>query len=230
MEEYKYTFYKNNCWYSSVCKLFNTDECCSTCIRYLKMHYLANTSLLTYKQQRPISLYCVPDDFAAFTRLKQIKDNILEYVRNGNSLFLYSSNTGNGKTTWMCKLMMSYFNEIYAYTEFVPKGLFINTSMFLQGLKGEMSEYSRYIKEHIYDVDLVVWDDIFTKPYTAFEEEQLFFIIDARINSGKSNFYTTNKPPENNMQEISQRLLSRIYKNSERIYFNSEDLRGVNIG
>lgn len=53
------------------------------------------------------------EDEAAFLRLKNIKDNIIKFVSEGNNLLIFSNNCGNGKTTWCRKLCTQYVNDIY---------------------------------------------------------------------------------------------------------------------
>lgn len=226
--EYKHIFNKDDCWYKNVCHMYDTPDCNRQCIRHIKMHYLAETSLLTRRQQGPINLLCPEQDSNAVSRLIYIKKNIVRYIQEGTNLVVMSYNTGNGKTSWMCKLLMSYFDEIWNSTDFKPRGLFVNTTKFLQGLKGNITEYSQYIQDTVRDVDVVVWDDVLTDTLTDFEQKQLFYILDDRLNSGKSNFYTTNASNDV-LQSISPRLHSRIFKASEVITFTCCDLRGTNL-
>ena len=52
------------------------------------------------KQKYSIDLYPDKEDYAAFSRLKEIKNNINDFVKNGKNILIYSKNTGNGKTEW----------------------------------------------------------------------------------------------------------------------------------
>ena len=95
MEEYIYNEKeKENCWYKSVCKKDKCDD--SFCIRHYKMDNLIHLATLEGKQKYTVNLIPQKEDYASFLRLKQIKDNILDFVKNGKNLLIYSRNTGNG--------------------------------------------------------------------------------------------------------------------------------------
>jgi DNA replication protein DnaC len=67
---------------------------------------------------------------------------------------------------------------------------------------------------------LVVWDDIAIKTATTYEMENLLSIIDYRLNSGKSNIYTSNLFGSELSQRLGERLYSRIINLSEIIEFS----------
>ena len=73
--------------------------------------------------------------------------------------------------------------------------LFISVPRLLLALKDNIdtkSEYINHIKENITNCDLVIWDDIGTKQSTTFENENLLYMIDTRINNNKANIFTSN--------------------------------------
>lgn len=231
---YEYSFNKNDCWYNKSCKYYDTNECCGNCIRYMKMHYLANNSLLTPFQQKPKTLNATKDyvDMEAYVELNRIKNNIVEFVESGRNLIIHSEFTGNGKSMWSIKLLMKYFDSIWHTDNFSVRGLFIEVSRFLFSAKyGSMNdeEYINHIKENILSADLVVWDDIGIKDLTKTEHEYLFGFINARINNGKSNIYTTNMNSEEFKKVMGDRLYSRVFKASIDIEFKAKDQRGDNL-
>ena len=230
--KYDYTFDKENCWYKSICPLYDSEECDKNCIRYQKMSYLANASFLTPKQQHPSKLYVEDIDKDAYTRINEIKANVEEFVNNGKNLLIYSKITGNGKTCLSIKILMNYFNKIWARTDFVPRGLFINVPRFLNSLKEnirETSDYVTYIREHILDVDLVVWDEIGVKELTPFEHDYLLSYINARMDLGLSNVFTSNMNQEELSEILGARLFSRVINNSECIELKGSDKRGIEV-
>ena len=90
---------KDDCWYKTVC----TYEPCTNCIRYVEMKYLMEHSGLSKKRQKPIKLNGAYDQ-KAFKLLDEIRLDIVNFVENGESLYLYSEHTGNGKTSWSIKV------------------------------------------------------------------------------------------------------------------------------
>lgn len=227
-----YNFDKEQCWYKEVCPLYNSETCCASCVKYHKMDYLANMALLTKKQQHPMKLYVEDIDETAYMRLNEIKTNAKTFVDNYGNLLIYSKITGNGKTEWSIKILMNYFNQIWASTDLVCRGLFINVPRFLNELKEnirESSEYIEHIKQNILTADLVVWDEVGLKDLTAYEHDYLFSYINARLDNGKANIFTSNMNTEELSQILGARLYSRIINNSECIELKGADKRGLDL-
>ena len=89
--------------------------------------------------------------------------NIEKYVDNGDSFVLYSNGTGNGKTSWAIKIMLSYFDKIWAGNGFRTRGYFVYVPDLLNRAKANISnpdEEYQEIMENIKDVDLLILDDI----------------------------------------------------------------------
>lgn len=128
---YEYIFDVTKCWYIDVCNKFQTEECNASCIRYMEMDYLMQNSGIPKNRQYSVSLIPSKNDVQAFLTLKDIKDNIVEFVQNGESVYIYSNNFGNGKTTWAIKLMQKYFDNVWAGNGFRCRGIFIHVPTFL---------------------------------------------------------------------------------------------------
>ena len=230
--KYDYTFNIDDCWYKQICPLYNSEECDKNCIRYQKMNYLANAALLTHKQQHPPKLYVEEIDKEAYARINEIKSNVEDFVKDGKNLLIYSKITGNGKTCLSIKILMNFFNKIWARTDFVPRGLFINVPRFLNSLKENIRETSDYItdiREHILDADLVVWDEVGVKELTPFEHDYLLSYINARMDLGLSNIFTSNMNQEELSEVLGARLFSRVVNNSECIELKGSDKRGLEV-
>ena len=213
------------CWYKDVCEM----ECGSSCIRYLEMEYLVDNSGIPIINRYPVSL--IPDDvdYDAFCKLAGIKDNILEFVNTGKNLFISSSNTGNGKTSWSIKLLLKYFDQVWAGNGFRLRGLFIHTPTLLTELKNFNDPLSTSYKDNILSADLVVWDDIASTEMTNYDLTQLLIYVDNRIMNGKSNIYTGNVDSNINLQRLmGVRLASRIWNTSELVVFRGKDRRVSN--
>lgn len=232
MIEIKDCIFKDNCkkYKEQKCPLNNEEE--NICIKRFRIDELQNNSLLTEKQKQyiPLRLDADGSDREAFTRLKEIENNIETYIKEGHNLYIYSATTGNGKTQWCLRLMNSYFNRIWYKASDECKGLFINVSKFLSQLKDNISkksDYISYIKENVLKADIVIWDDIATKGFTQFEMENVFNLINNRIDEGKSNFYTSNIIGPELKEAVGDRLYSRVVNASEVITFVGADKRGI---
>lgn len=214
-----------NCWYKRIC----TEQCSENCIRYKLMYSLFKQSNLPEALWDYKELICHEKDLQVYTKLQSKSDAILNFIEEGNNLYIYSENCGNGKTTWAIRLMYSYFDKIWHKSCFDCKALFVSVPKFLYNCKRSISQDIKGFEELcnlISDVDLVIWDDIGEMKASDYEHQILFQYIDDRINSKKSNIYTSNKNKGQLEDVLGVRLASRIYNCSECIEFLEEDKRG----
>lgn len=217
-----------NCWYKRKCQ---NKNCTENCIRYKMMKSLFKQSQLPEAQWEYKTLNCNDEDFNSFTKLNEISTNIIDFVENGKNLYIYSHNSGNGKTSWAIRLMYSYFDKIWHKSCFDCKALFINIPKFLYNCKRSISQEVKGFEELcnlIPTVDIVIWDDIAESNATSYEHQILLQYIDDRINAGKSNIYTSNKDFGELQIAIGERLASRVYNCSVSVEFLEKDKRGVN--
>ncbi len=215
----------DTCWYKRIC----TEKCTENCIRYKLMYSLFKQSRLPEAQWDYKYLVCNGADLSNFTQLKAKSESILNFITSGNNLYIYSENCGNGKTSWAIRLMYSYFDKIWHKSCFDCKALFVSVPKFLYSCKRSISQDVKGFEELcnlISEVDLVIWDDIGEMKASDYEHQILFQYIDDRINSKKSNIYTSNKNKEQLEDVLGVRLASRIYNCSECIEFVEEDKRG----
>lgn len=215
----------DTCWYKRVC----TEKCTENCIRYKLMYSLFKQSRLPEAQWDYKYLVCNGADLSNFTQLKAKSESILNFIVKGNNLYIYSANCGNGKTSWAIRLMYSYFDKVWHKSCFDCKALFVSVPKFLYNCKRSISQDVKGFEELcnlISEVDLVIWDDIGEMKASDYEHQILFQYIDDRINSKKSNIYTSNKNKEQLEDVLGVRLASRIYNCSECIEFLEEDKRG----
>lgn len=228
MYEYKFDF--ENCWYKDVCIHPKNGTCNSsyTCIRHMEMDYLLYFSQIPKRRQYPVSLSPEDIDYDKFIRLAEIKDNIEDFINCGKNLYIASQYTGNGKTSWAIKLMLRYFDSIWSGNGFRPRGVFIHVPTFLTQLKINISKKDmefQSILDNLYDIDLVIWDDIASTKLTAYEHSQLLTYIDQRILAEKSNIFTGNLPSKQELEfNLGVRLASRIMS-GEMIEFKGRDRR-----
>ena len=78
------------------------------------------------------------------------------------------------------------------------------------------------------NADLVVWDEIGTKAVTQFEHEHLLSLINNRIDSNKSQIFTSNLDPTALRDVVGERLYSRVINLSTVMEFKGADKRGLN--
>lgn len=229
--EYKFSFNKEDCWYKHVCPSYNKSNCNENCVKYGYLHYLAEHALLSYSQQHPPKLKSNIVDEKMYQKLNDIKNNIVDFVKQGKNLILDSSNTGNGKTTWATKLIMQYL-ATFGYCE-SPKALFINVPKFCMMKKDMVAGYTHpdlhYILANIENVDLVVWDDLVATEMSPYDYLNVYVYINSRVDKNKSNIYTFNYTGEIVKKTIGDRLYSRVMNTSEELTFKAPDLRNTKI-
>lgn len=214
-----------SCWYKRIC----TEQCSENCIRYKLMYSLFKQSNLPEALWNYKELVCHEKDLQVYKKLQAKSEAILKFVEEGNNLYIYSENCGNGKTTWAIRLMYSYFDKIWHKSCFDCKALFVSVPKFLYNCKRSISQDVKGFEKLcnlISEVDLVIWDDIGEMKASDYEHQILFQYIDDRINSKKSNIYTSNKNKGQLEDVLGVRLASRIYNCSECIEFLEEDKRG----
>lgn len=200
------------------------------CPKLFKLDYLYSEALLSPKQRQHIDLYLDADgsDREAYTRLSEIESTIETFVANGENLFIYSSNTGNGKTEWSLRLLRAYLDKIWHKSDLNCRALFINVPRLLLALKNNISEtdeYAEHIKREILSADIVVFDEVATKCFSSFEHEHILSMINARLDMGKSNIYTSNLTGDELRSRIGDRLYSRVVNASITIEFVGQDKR-----
>ena len=189
------------------------------------MKYLVEQSGLPIIQSYPKKLQ-PGDDYDEFCRLDEIRQNITEFVDYGGSLYIASANTGNGKTSWAVKLLMKYFNDIWAGNGFRRRGMFVHVPTALMKLKDFNGTDIQEYRESLINTELVVFDEIGGTRFTEYDEMMLLSVIDARLMQGKSNIYTSNQPTMHNLESvIGARIASRIFNTSELVVLKGKDRR-----
>ncbi len=225
---YNYQFDKENCWYKKNCNKYDTNLCNRNCIRYMEMHYLMETSNIPKSKKFKNELVPEQSDIQNFKFLNDIKSNIVEFVLNGESLYIYSERFGNGKTTWAIKIMQKYFNDVWLGNGFKMRGLFIHVPSFLTKCKDIISnkdEEFDNLKQNLLNVDLVIWDDIAAGKLSDYDYNNLLTYIDQRKLNGKSNIYTGNLAENELKIAVGNRLKSRIWNDSYVVEFIGKDRR-----
>lgn len=219
----------DKCWLKDCC---NHKDCNNFCMRLYKLDYLYDSALVSLSQRTHIGLRTDADgtDADEFQRLKSIEVDVEKFIEQGNNLYIHSQNCGNGKTSWALRILQSYFDKIWYKSSLTCKALFINVPRFLLSLKDNISsksEYIEHIKANVLNCDLVIWDEIGNKGLSVFEHENILNLINARIDSGKSNIYTSNLNSNELHEAIGDRLYSRVVNNSIDICLNGADKRGL---
>lgn len=217
------------CWYKKTCKNYK-EECQKNCIRYNEMLYMMESANIPKGNQFKNELIPNPIDLKNFEFLTEIKKDVVNFVKNGENLYIYSSIFGNGKTTWAIKIMQNYFNLKWLGNGFIQRGLFIHVPSFLTKFKeviNKKDETFEDLKKQLLEVDLVIWDDIATCKLTDYDHTNLSTYIDQRKLNGKANIYTGNLNERELVDALGNRLKSRVWNDSTIVELRGMDRRGL---
>lgn len=222
-----------NCWLN--------EECCddgyhcdnSFCVKQFKLSKLYDNALITQKQRKRVT-FCLDEDESDdenYKYLSTVEKNIDNFVNSGGNIYIHSSITGNGKTSWALRFVQAYFHTIWKSASIEDcRALFINVPRYLLAIKDNISEkssYVQYIKNNVLNADIVIWDEVGTKGLTQFEHENILNLINARIDMGKANIYTSNLNDEELHQVVGDRLYSRIVLLSDDVELFGADKRAL---
>ena len=202
-----------------------TYDFCTNCIRYSEMKYLMDNSGIPKNRQIPKTL-TADIDLEPYSKLADIKADIVNFVKDGENLFICSKYTGNGKTSWALKLLLKYFDSIWAGNGFRVRGMFVNVPTLLLQLKNFSHPLSEEYKHNLMEADLIVWDEIASTSISTYDYGNLLMFLDYRFSAGKSNIFTSNATTQEDIEKsVGAKLTSRIWNCSEVVEFRGKDRR-----
>ncbi len=214
-----------DCLYKDICQ----NECHSACIRYVETKFLLQSSNIPESKQKVNKLFPDDCDIPAFEELSNIRDSVCDFVNDGKTLYIYSTTCGNGKTTWAIKIMLQYFNEVWAGNGFTKRGLFVNVPTFLSMCKSTISHPDSAFDELRADItklDLVIFDDIASTRLSEYDYNTMLNYIDQRVLNEKATIYTGNIVPKELSNYLGTRLASRVAGNNAiKIMLRGGDMR-----
>lgn len=205
------------------------------CVKRYKVDYFLDAGDIPESQRHLRGTLTIDQDGTddkAFSRLFWIESNIKDYFTDGKQLFIYSTTTGNGKTSWAYRLLCAYVEAVWKPPRVDHAVvLFVNVPRYLKGAgkrgyrKGQ-DKYADMIDEGVETADLVVWDDLGFVESSNSDMSQLYEKIDSRVNRNLSNIYTSNLGSRELMGNLDARLFSRTFTDSEQIELRGKDKRG----
>lgn len=205
-----------------------TDNCNKNCLGYQQLKFLYKTSGIPKKYQHLHNLDLQKSDKGIQSTLENFRDNIVENVEKGKGVIMVSQNKGNGKTSWACIFLNSYFREIALTNNLRVRGKFISVPDFLQGLRDDFDKEQKEmnkIKKHIREADIVVWDDIGVETPTKWVRETLYNFINYRISNEMTQIYTSNRTVSELENILGERIFSRIRGQCLGVIFSGKDMR-----
>ena len=164
------------CYASDYCQK-DKSSCSDVCGGYRVLRALYNLSRIPERYRYTIALKPENgEDLEAFTTLDNYKNDVLSMVDEGRGLYIWGKSTGNGKTSWACKIMSYFFRKIAFNTGLENEGLYIFLPTFLEDLRDnydnkdpEFDEVLRMIKT----CRLLIIDDIGAERVTDWVRERI---------------------------------------------------------
>lgn len=166
--------------------------------------------------------------FTSYSRdmgnLRKIAEDFLEKYRNrweksGKGLYLWSKTPGSGKTFLSCCIGKSVMIKYDLRMRFITVPDYL--AKVGEGYKrqqGECDESAVYR-----ECDLLIFDDIGAQKTGEWQSQEIFRIINERINAGKVTIFTSNICPED--LNLDDRTVNRIMKKSIILQMPEESIR-----
>ncbi len=205
------------------------------CLKKLVIKHIGENSNLTeYMREQTFEKF----DFSLFANqgentattlkvMQKLCEKAMSFAENfekTNENFLVMGNAGTGKTfitSCIANRALERGKTVYYQTAFHLFEIFENAKF------GKTDDDASEIVKYVYDVDLLIIDDLGTEFSTQFTLAALFDIINSRIISGKSTVISTNLGFEEISNIYSQRIASRFVGSYQLMQTAGDDLRMI---
>lgn len=156
--------------------------------------------------------------------LRKIAEDFLKNYRErwekaGKGLYLWSKTPGSGKTFLSCCIGKSVMIKYDLRTRFVTVPDYLaKVGESYKRQPGECDESAIYR-----ECDLLIFDDIGAQKNGEWQQQEVFRIINERLNAGKVIIFTSNMCPED--LNLDDRTIDRIMKKSVILQMPEESIR-----
>lgn len=166
-------------------------------------------------------------------RLQNISDNIIEFVDEGNNLFI-NGPTGVGKTAFSIKIMLNYLNYICKHNlkskvcrndpEDLARLLPCIYIVRSHDIANTMWDFDKYLelRENVSNAYIVLFDDVCTKKMTPALSDRILELINIRMSSNKTSIYTSNLTGSDFKNGVDGRIVSRMKYKLTQINFDEK--------
>lgn len=215
------------CFAEAYCQK-DKSACSDLCGGYRVLRALYNLSRMPEGYRYNITLEAKESELPAFEALNEYKEKVLEKVGVGEGLYIWGKSTGNGKTSWACKIMSHYFRKIAFDTGLENEGLYIFLPTFLEDLRNNYEDKDpdfEQVLTMVKSCKLLIIDDIGAERVTDWVRERVVSIINTRVSNNLATIYTSNLSPEELKEELGDRIASRVVGSSQVIEMVGGDRR-----
>lgn len=167
--------------------------------------------------------------FASYSRdmgnLRKIAEDFLKNYRerwekSGKGLYLWSKTPGSGKTFLSCCIGKSVMVKYDLRMRFVTVPDYLAKVGESYNRERGANDESAVYRE----CDLLIFDDIGAQKTGEWQAQEIFRIINERLNAGKVIIFTSNMCPED--LNLDDRTINRIMKKSVVLQMPEESIRG----
>lgn len=207
--EYNYK-YDSFCWFKNNCPREINIGCNELCPIRSEFDYLLNTSNIPDEFKKKVKLYPEDCDYDAFTTLKDIQLDIELFTEQGRILYLWSTECGVGKTSFVTKILKTFLAVKCYGNGYKDLAWFEYAPSFVLAAKEFKSEDRLERIKNLSERELCVIDDIGAVNPSNYDMSVLSSVIDTRYSKGLSTLYTSNISPENLELLLGARIADRI--------------------
>lgn len=156
--------------------------------------------------------------------LQKIAEDFLRNYRDrweksGKGLYLWSKTPGSGKTFFSCCIGKSVMIKFGLRMRFITVPDYLaKVGESYKRQRGEYDESAVYR-----ECDLLIFDDIGAQKAGEWQQQEVFRIINERLNAGKVTIFTSNMCPED--LNLDDRTIDRIMKKSVVLQMPEESIR-----
>ena len=203
------------------------DWCDEHCPIFKNMKAAFTHSGLEQQYWYPFTLKSVSVDSKEVSKIMQIRNNLIEFVEEGNNILIQSSKCGNGKTSWGIKLLQKQI-ELSSKQSSIPAYFVYTPSLLLEARKSINSKNTNFEKlvDILENCPLVMFDDVASIPLKDYDLLILSSIIEKRLTRKLSSIFTTNCENDVLKVNLGDRLFDRINRLSTIITFKGGSMRG----
>lgn len=167
-------------------------------------------------------------EFGSYSRdmgnLRKITEDFIRNYRErwekaGKGFYLWSKTPGSGKTFLSCCIGKSVMIKYDLRMRFITVPDYLAKVGESYKRQPEECDESAVFRE----CDLLIFDDIGTQKSGEWQQQEVFRIINERLNAGKIIIFTSNMCPEN--LNLDNRTIDRIMKNSVVLQMPEESIR-----
>ncbi len=164
--------------------------------------------------------------YSRMSQNQQVCAGLIEKFETEKQNLLLYGPTGLGKTFLCNCIAKELLDQGYTVLYFTAPQLFklFEESRFH---REDMLEDSKEVLNTLFDVDLLIIDDLGTESVTTLTISDLFNVINTRYLNQTSTIISTNLTPKEWNDRYSERIVSRVFGNYEPLKFIGTDIRMI---